>query len=227
MEVFLTDVGPSGPVFSRLSSLLSVNTPGVCNMPKKRILASVTRPLSGAIFLSLITAWVIGLLSAVCVAIHVIIKAPSICSSIIDALWDQVPWHPAMSYLEVLPRAALTVVYLCVCSALLSRNWAQTSVSGLSTTFSTRLEHTLEYGTWKFRRNNHLQKPPREIFHSSQLPKELCANKRGSARLQQVTSSTLVKEMLIVCNATLGDTNQIWLKWPFVFHSRTSRNNQI
>lgn len=40
-------------------------------------------------------------------------------------------------------------------SALLSRNRGQTFVSGLSITFSNKLEHTLEYGDQKFSRNDH------------------------------------------------------------------------
>lgn len=60
-----------------------------------------------------------------------------------------------MSYPEVFLWATLTVVYLCVWGALLSRNQGQTSALGSSITSSSRLEHTPEYRSQKFSRNNH------------------------------------------------------------------------
>lgn len=165
-------------------------------------------------------------LSAVCVAVRVITMEPSICRPVMDAAWDQVPWHPAGSYLEAFPQAALTV--LCSCCAVLwspetrARLLSQDYVSPSLTSWKTRQNTVLRNLVVRT-----IQQPLRENFHSSQLPKELCANRRGNARLQQATSNILVKEMLIVCTATSRVSNQIWFKWSLGFHSQTKRKNQI
>lgn len=134
--------------------------------------------LTRTVFLNLIIPWAIALLSAVCGTVHDITMAPSLCRSLVVAVWDQVPWHPAGSYLEAFPQVAQTVLYLC-CAVLWSPETRARLVSQDYVSPSLMSWKTPEYSTRKkFSRNDHTTATEGEFSLITAAKGALCQQRR-------------------------------------------------